>query len=558
MKKNKNEEIEEFDDEIVDEVLDDDILDDEIIEDDVLDDEVVEDEKPSKKDKKSKKNGKKKSKKGLKIGLGVGIPVGFIAIVLVFLMVIMPVVFGIDLFHKKNQTVATDFAELLTVNGYGHYTDPDTIKLRNSGDQIYTVDDMLSDEGWSLSNDADKLKIAAGLYSLAVTNYSVIDGTGWYCYTDSSVRAKNVTATLLIVTKSFDNFNVGVRAAYNCSTTKSSVSDVDNMFSQTISGVTKLEIAGLSQDLMDTLKGSLGYNIQQVIYDGVFAFRKGQNGGANFYGLSSGEPYTKYLMGAYTDTLYNVDKIRKSRTDAMEAAYMVNYDPDQDAVPQELDYIDEDDMEAKGYVNVINSSRKPWDTLDTIYEFGYTLTPYDEEYEFVCGNYGHVGWATYDFRASYLSDETTIDVLEDEDGHTYYRIEYVVNTDDVADACKFAKGGLVKDTKDYIQMQDMTYTLERNTIEIYDNGLIRSWERKESIDSTVKAKLKVLEGDCFGGGGTTNETHQTFSYEAVDYDPLALAARYWPQTGDKSKSNLAYDLSGYTSFADYKPNYHVD
>ena len=110
-------------------------------------------------------------------------------------------------------------------------------------------------------------------------------------------------------------------------------------------------------------------------------------------------------------------------------------------------------------------------------------------------------------------------------------------------------------------MQEMTYTLEKNTIEIYDNGLIRSWDRKESINSTVKARLDVggvITGDCNGGGGTTNETHQTFSYDAIDYDPLALAARYWPQTGDSSKSSLAYDLSGYTSFADYKPNYHVD
>ena len=550
MKKNKNEEIEEFDDEIVDEVLDDEILDDEIVDDDVLDDDDVEEEKPSKKDKKSKKNGKKKSKKALKIGLGIGIPVGVVALVLVVVLLILP------LFLGGEQTVATDYSPLLSVNGYNHYTNLSNVKVRNSGDKVYTVQEMFADTGWNINNDNDKLDIAAGLYSLAVTNYSVIDGTGWYCYTDSTVSAKEVDATLLFFSRYFDTFNVGVRAAYNCSTTKSST-DLDNMFSQTISGVSKLEVGDLPQNMMDEVKKALGYNIQQVIYEGVFAFRKGSNGGANFYGYGNGEPYTKYLMGAYTESLYNVDDIQSTRSDANNTAYMVTYDADQDAVPQQLVYLDEDEVPA----NDINPNRKPWDTLDTIYDFGYALKPYKQEYLFFCGSYGHVGWATYDFRKSYLSDETTVDVLEDEDGHTYYRIEFVVDEDYVEDACKFAKGGLVKDTKDYIQMQEMTYTLEKNTIEIYDNGLIRSWDRKESINSTVKARLDVggaITGDCNGGGGTTNETHQTFSYDAIDYDPLALAARYWPQTGDSSKSSLAYDLSGYTSFADYKPNYHVD
>ena len=50
----------------------------------------------------------------------------------------------------------------------------------------------------------------------------------------------------------------------------------------------------------------------------------------------------------------------------------------------------------------------------------------------------------------------------------------------------------------------------------------------------------------------TNHTYQTFSYEEIDYSPLALAARVWPQIGQDVAGEYKQDLSNYMDFDTYK------
>ena len=97
-------------------------------------------------------------------------------------------------------------------------------------------------------------------------------------------------------------------------------------------------------------------------------------------------------------------------------------------------------------------------------------------------------------------------------------------------------------------------------IQIYDNGLIKYWEREETVQSSLPAKLKVLTGDCAGGGGTTNNTYMAFSYSEIDYSPLALAARYMPALGKASDlvaAKYVQDLSKWPSLDTYEPKINV-
>ena len=172
----------------------------------------------------------------------------------------------------------------------------------------------------------------------------------------------------------------------------------------------------------------------------------------------------------------------------------------------------------------------PWGKLDTKYEYAYTLKPYSDTYTYYCGTYG-TGWATYDFSKENIDAKNT-KITYDKTNHVY-TIDLVVKEDKVDDACMFAKGSLTKDTKDYIQLQNAKYTLTKNLIQIYDNGLIKYWEREETVASEEKAKLTIMPGECKQGGGTTNHTYMSFSYSPIDYNPLALAARYLPEIGTK-------------------------
>ena len=559
----------DIDDEIIDDI-DDEVVDDEIVDDEIVDDEVedvveVQDDEEEDADYamvdapsgKGLKSNQKKTKKKLGKGAKAGIITAVVVVVLVVAFIVEEFFLGLaGIFGKKTQIVAGQFDLLLSLNGYNQEPDISSIKLKEGAteDHIISVSEMLTESGISGATGTGNTEFAAALYSLAVTNYRNVNGTGWNCYTDSDVYAKDVKATV-VVTVSFDSFNVGVRAAYNQGNMQSNyaahkAAGIDNYFSQTISGVTKLDIGSVPSSITDALKSNFGYNNQEFLYDNVYALRRGVNGGATFYGNTDPEGYY-YLMGAYNETFedkcfnkFTTNDPKSIKTEQgydQKASYIHYYDAETDAVAKDLDYIETP-------ANVINTSRKAWDTLNTYYQYAYKLKPYDLEENYYAGNYG-TGWAAYDFRKEYLDDSTEIS-YDKKTG--VYTINYVVKEEKVDDACVFAKGSLIKDTKDYIMMQKPTYTLQINKVEIWESGLIKSWERQETVASEEKAKLVVIPGTCYGGGGTTNHTYQTFSYEEIDYSPLALAARVWPQIGQDVAGEYKQDLSSYMDFDTYK------
>jgi len=553
MKKRLNE---EFEDEFIDdeEILDDDeefldddeILDDEDFEDEDFDDDDFDDEPKKKKGKKlDKKGSKKKGKlsKGAKIGISIGSAVvGIAAIALIVVFVVMPLL-------VPKATIDSDFEALLSVNGYQNYEASKTAELKSDAtySKIYSVDDMLKSGEVDKNNKAE---FAAALYSLAISNYNNVKGSGWYCYTDSSVFATDVTATLGI-SLSFPTFNVGVRAAYCLGYVEADAPNAaqkkakqNNYFSQTISGVSKLDIEGLPSNLTGTLKGMFGYNCIEFLNNGTYAYKRGINGGAQFYGAKKDVAY-KYLMGAYNKKLYEETYKKKAKDPVSgypEKTFITDAYKDTYAEAKSLDYVETP--------KDIIQRNSPWGKLDTLYDNAYKLKPFDEEYTYYIGTYG-TGWAVYDFSKENIDGSKTT-VTYDKNTHMY-TIEMVVKEDKADAACMFAKGSLTKDTKDYIQLQNAKYALTKNTIKIFDNGLIAYWEREETVSSEDPAKLTILTGECKKGGGTTNHTYMSFSYSPIDYSPLALAARYLPEMGTLTNEKYKQDLSGWPTLDEYNP-----
>lgn len=545
MAKKKIEEEFDLEDEILDEEEFEDIDDIEDLEDDdeVFDEEEEETPKKSKKSSKKQKAPKKKMSGKKKAVVAVSVIAGVILLAVLGVFVIWPAL-------APKAVISTNTAGVLAKSGYQKYIeDTSTIKLSANAteDHIVSVKEMLDATGLSLSNSSDTTKIAANIFNLAVTNYANIANTAWYCYTDSSVYATNVKATLGI-SLSFPEFNVGVRAAYMLASqeTKNSKNAGDpNSYSSTISGVTKLDIKGLPSNLTGTLKGMFGYNIQTCLYEGTYAYRRGNNGGAQFFGDDSEEGY-KYPMGSYNASFPTKLNDAKNEEGAykQQAFVVKDYNKKEDAVTQKLDYIETPVADKVTRVNA-------WDPLQKTYSYAYRVNVYGTYYNYYCGNFG-TGWAVYDFAEENLDPATT--VTYDKASHVY-EIKIVVKKDKANAACEFAKGSLTKDTKDYITMQNPDYALEENTIQIFDNGLIKSWKRQETVSSEAKAKLIILTGDCFDGGGTTNITQQAFSYLDVDSDPLANAALYWPQLGDSAVvGKYAFDLKSYPTIDNYNPS----
>ena len=553
MKKRLNE---EFEDEFIDdeEILDDDeefldddeILDDEDFEDEDFDDDDFDDEPKKKKGKKlDKKGSKKKGKlsKGAKIGISIGSAVvGIAAIALIVVFVVMPLL-------VPKATIDSDFEALLSVNGYQNYEASKTAELKSDAtySKIYSVDDMLKSGEVDKNNKAE---FAAALYSLAISNYNNVKGSGWYCYTDSSVFATDVTATLGI-SLTFPTFNVGVRAAYCLGYVEADAPNAaqkkakqNNYFSQTISGVSKLDIEGLPSNLTGTLKGMFGYNCIEFLNNGTYAYKRGVNGGAQFYGAKKDVAY-KYLMGAYNKKLYEETYKKKAKDPVSgypEKTFITDAYKDTYAEAKSLDYVETP--------KDIIQRNSPWGKLDTLYDNAYKLKPFDEEYTYYIGTYG-TGWAVYDFSKENI-DASKTTVTYDKNTHIY-TIEMAVKEDKADAACMFAKGSLTKDTKDYIQLQNAKYALTKNTIKIFDNGLIAYWEREETVSSEDPAKLTILTGECKKGGGTTNHTYMSFSYSPIDYSPLALAARYLPEMGTLTNEKYKQDLSGWPTLDEYNP-----
>ena len=545
MKKRNDEELDDLldDEEFLD---DDEILDDEELEDDNFiddEDEEIEDEPKKKKGKKLDKEDKKgkkgkKPKKKLSKGAIAGIVVGSVAAVAA--LVVLAVFVILPMFAKE-AVVANDFEELLKVNGYQNYSATQkNIKLKTGASDLVTVDEITG------IDKTNKAEFAAALYSLAITNYEKVAGTGWYCYTDSSVYAKDVKA---LGAFKFPTFKVGVRAAFGMGSLEADDPNEyqesekkANFFSQTISGVTVLDIEGITPAITDTLKSKFGYNCQEYLYNGTYAYKRGDNGGAEFYGASSEMGY-KYMMGAYNEDLYKSGTEKPYKENSLKDdgypihTYFSAEYSDVFSATKSLDYVDPPE-------NIIHDGEEAWGQIDTLYDYAFELTPYDTTYRYYYGTYGS-GWAVYDFSKDNIDASKTTIEHDDEGG--YYTINLVVKESKADAACMFAKGSLTKDTKDYIQLQDAKYSLKKNVIKIYDNGLIMSWERIEAVDSTLPAKLTVIPGECNGGGGTENHTYMSFSYSPIDYHPQALAARYMPEIAASTS------IKGWPTLSEYDP-----
>lgn len=396
-----------------------------------------------------------------------------------------------------------------TVNGYQQYVD---VASRSDMEGVVSVDTMLQTTGLSMDNPADQLQIASNIYNMAVRNYNAASNAAYMVHTEAAVKAVGVKGTGFLKFSSKE-LNVGLTSTY------SAMRGDNGSFSQTVSGVTKLQLDGALGKIADSIKGNFGYNTQSFSNKDITATRTGGNGGAEFPGAKGGAE--KYICGAYCDD-FPVKPGKSYKVNAAEAS--------EPSKPEEIQY--------------------QWDPLkeNIASEFENAGSTY------YMGNYG-TGWATYNFDKSFLDPEKTTVTYNPET--KIYEISFVYLEEKIDEACKFAKSSLINDTKNYIQLPYPTYTKCENVIRVYDNGLIASWKRSEYLGSSEAAKVVVLPADCSGGGSTGNEAFTVFSYDPeVDCNALQLAALYWPELGtEKGNPVKPLDFSSckFANLDAYKP-----
>lgn len=393
-------------------------------------------------------------------------------------------------------------------------------KITKEGETIVSIKEMLETTGWSIDNSADIKNIAAGIYALAVTNYGNLTQTVYMLMTDATVDVKG---------SRLGDIQVGVKSTYSDWIGK------NGKFSQTISGVTKLQGLG---DLGDDIKSRFGYNIQSFTNDNFYAFRRGKDGYANFYGKENADCY-KYIMGAQQEfpTKY------KNKGNEVNSFYITAPEKDDES---------SDTSAPREYA---------WSPLNRYQDEEIKIA---DSIPYYTGDFG-ASFANYDFsRPEYLDDATSVtyDAVND-----IYTINIVVAEEYVDKACEFAKGCLVRDTKDYIALRNAVYTECTNVIEVYGSGIIKSIQKIETIASSEECN--VLGGGLFWGtckgGSTTNRAIVAFSYSDYDTDALRLAALYFPELSNKSyfqsakmDTSFALDLSNYPTFSEYKPTVNTE
>ena len=393
--------------------------------------------------------------------------------------------------------------------------------ITKEGEEIVSVQEMLDTTGWTLNGNPKE--IAAGIYALAVTNYNNLTQYAYLVKTDASVDALDTSLS--------NDVHVNIRSTFSTFTGK------NGSFSQTVSGVTALEGFG---PLGDSIRGLFGYNIQSFNNEDFYAFRRASNGGANFYGNSNPD-VLKYIMGAQNDfpTRYS-DKGSDTKS---------FYIKDQATLEEENQGGSDVEIEQP----VQHERPYAWSPLNgtTTGELTVAGTKY------YLGSFG-AGFATYNFsEASWLDDATSVSYDAKND---IYRLNIVVAEQYVDDACIYAKGSLIKDTKDYIALKNAKYTECTNVIEVYGNGIIKSIQKIESLGSEEKCDLVVISGSC-NGGGTKNEAIFAFGYTDDCTDVNRYAALYWPELGNESYFGKGYkvtkdmvlDLSSYPTFETYEP-----
>lgn len=404
---------------------------------------------------------------------------------------------------------------VFNVNGYQQSADVSKLTL-NDGAKIVSIKDMLATTGLDINNPDDKAQIASNIYNMAVRNFAAINGTGYQVLTDASVSAVGVHALGM----NMDYFDVGIRSTY------SAMSGPQGNFSQTISGVTKLDLEGL-EIIGDKLRGFFGWNVQSFSNNKINAWRKSSNGGATF--LTEDQGSYNYILGAtkkkgteFKSKLgsdFTISAVTPGSTDGENPLFAGNQ----------------------------------WDALPDL-----GTGEYNEVFgvKYYLGSYG-TGWAKYNFGAEFL--DTTKTTVEYDEKNDIYTLTLAVREDKIDDACKYAKGDLIKDTMNYVQLRNPKYTKLENTIQVFGNGLIRSWSRDEIMGSKEEAKLTVFPGKCDGGGQTGNKSTTVFSYDERDYNAERLCALYWPELGNadlvnKAVSGGALDLSKYPTLSNYKPD----
>lgn len=425
------------------------------------------------------------------------------------------------------KTVAQDTSlNVFFVSDFQKNLDDETLaSITKEGEEIVSVQTMLDAEGWTLAKNPKE--VAAGIYALAVTNYNNLTQYGYLVKTDASVDANKTSLG--------NSVHVNIRSTFSTFTGK------NGSFSQTISGVTALEGFGL---IGDSIKSMFGYNIQSLENEDFYAFRRGSNGGANFYGEET-EGYLKYIMGAQNSSF----PTRYNNKGSEEKTFYIK---DQETYQQELSSgsqgteIEQPDQHERPYA---------WSPLNgtTTGELTVAGTKY------YLGTFG-AGFATYNFsEASWLDDATTVTYDAKND---IYRLNIVVAEAYVDDACIYAKGSLIKDTQAYIALANAKYTECTNVIEVYGNGIIKSIQKIESLGTDSKCDLVVIPGSC-QSGGTKNEAIFAFGYTDDCTDANKYAALYWPQLGSESvfgkdsaykvTKDMVLDLSSYPTFETYEP-----
>lgn len=400
----------------------------------------------------------------------------------------------------------------------------DTSDLMKEGTELVSVKTMLDTEKWTL--ESHPYDVIAGIYALAVTNYNNVNRAAYMVMTDSSVNAFQCSNL------GNKDVNVGIRSTY------SNYRGENGYFEQTVSGVTVLDGLG---GFISSLKSNFGWNSQVYQNDDFRIEKKGFNAGAEFYGEGNNDSdVTKYIMGAGNPKLNKV-KAKDYRGD----------------VTANLTKSEEDDF--------VSNRMFAWSELEA-YD-GDKLTVAGTTY--YTGTYG-TGWATSNYSNKEYFDEEKTSISYDAD-LDLYTLNITIINDYVDEACDFTKGGLVKDTKDYIALKNAKYIESTAKVEVYGSGLIKSMQKIDTLESKEKCDLTVaggMLGSCNGGGRASNRITMAFGYEKEDCDALRLVALYWPElatdtsfqkaknyngSGSPLKGIKALDLSKYTTFKDYKP-----
>ena len=411
---------------------------------------------------------------------------------------------------KKTEIGVTPIDVFFVGNMQKDVEDPST--LMKEGTELVGVKEMLETEGWTI--ESNPYEVIAGIYALAVTNYSNVKRSLYYIMTDASVNAFKCTNLMN------KDVNVGIRSTY------SAISGENGSFSQTISGVTILDGLGSA---VGQLKSQFGWNIQSFSNEDFNIHKEGFTAGAEFYGAGNNESNaTKYIMGAGNPKLDKQTKVDGAVS-----------------------------KPSTGTTNTPVSQREyAWSELDQLDEGKVEGT------EYYLGTYG-TSWATSNYSKTEYFDKENTSISYDPD-LDLYTLTITVLPEYADEACDFTKGLLVRDTKSYIQLNNAVYTESTAKIEVYGSGLIKSMQNIDTLESKEKFKLTVaggMFGSCDGGGKTSNRITRAFSYDKDDCDALKYCALYWPELATEKpyksvteiKGIKPLDLSGYATMSNYKP-----